>query len=387
MKILLLDTGTQGLVIAQSLHKLGHIIGLLYCEKNNYADLSNVIDIKHFFDSKLRDIRYLNYFRECLISQQYDVVIPMSDISAEFLSRYISEIQLYTNVKMPIYDNFLKGYDKNSLMKLCEKRKYPHPKTIDLSVYGDNIEHLKELKEFPYPAILKPNLTTGGRGMKIVSNYNELLKIYPNNREKYGECHLQKFISKGGRQLKIQLYIDEQKTLIASSVLNKVRWYPVKGGSSCCSLSIYDENLVNICFNILKDIDWVGFADFDVIEDPDSKELLIMEINPRVPACIKCAIEAGVNWSEIIVNGYTNQEQNKYKYREGVSLRHIGLDFLWFIKSPNRFKTIPSWFRFFGKNVVFQDFCFYDQKPFWVGTFTNIKKLFDKEFKIEKQGI
>ena len=45
------------------------------------------------------------------------------------------------------------------------------------------------------------------------------------------------------------------------------------------------------------------YDDFDAIEDPDTGELLIMEINPRVPACIQMAMVSGINWAEIIRTG------------------------------------------------------------------------------------
>ena len=93
-----------------------------------------------------------------------------------------------------------------------------------------------------------------------------------------------------------------------------------------------------------------------------------------------------MNWAEVIINGYLNKPQKEYSYKEGVALRHLGFDVLWFIKSPKRFSAKPSWFKFWGKKVSYQDFDFCDQKPFWFGTFNNVKKLFNPEFKKDKQG-
>ena len=223
--------------------------------------------------------------------------------------------------------------------------------------------------------------------MRVINCLEELLQMYPDIRKDYGECHLQQFIQTGGRQVKLQLYVDSNQELICSSVMDKVRWYPVKGGASCCSVSIREDDMVRICHNILKDIKWEGFADFDTIGDPVTGQLLIMEINPRVPACIRTAIVAGVNWGEIILDGYLGNPVKKYIYKEGVSLRHLGFDVLWFLHSSKRFSVKPSWFSFFGSNVYYQDFILADQKPFWVGTFNNIKKLFDSDFRKDKQGV
>lgn len=378
--ILLLGTGTQAFAIIKRLHKDGNKIFIVTGEKGNYADCSRYADVVIYHDN---GEGYADFLKEIIESNSIDVVIPMGDGSAELLSRNKKDLESVVNFKMPDYESFLKGYDKNKLMTLCREKGYPHPMTIDLSL--TDYKEKKTFESFPFPGFLKPNCTTGGRGMRVINSYEELVALYPEIRKEFGECHLQKFIKSGGRQVKVQIYVNEKGELISHSVLNKVRWYPIGGGSSCCAVTIEDSRIVQICHNILKDINWVGFADFDTIEDPDTKELLIMEINPRLPACIGAAVEAGVNWGQIIVDDYLGREQKNYNYIEGVALRHFGFDMLWFFKSPNRFKSEPNWFKFCGKNVYYQDFRFEDQKPFWVGTYHNVKKLFDPSFRNAKK--
>lgn len=379
--ILLLGAGTQALAILQSLHKAEHRIVLIVDSVGNYADESRYVSRRIVCQSSPESEEYLQVVLQLVNEEQIDVVIPMGDKTAEFVSRRKSELSKHTHVIAPDYDNFKKGYDKNQLMRHCRERHLPHPQTVDMSATTD-----VELREFHYPALLKPNCTTGGRGMVMACDYEGLMKVYPIIHADYGECHLQRFIREGGRQVKIQLCVDENGTLLQHSVLHKVRWYPIKGGASCCAVSIKDERIVSICHQILKDIHWIGFADFDTIEDPDTGELLIMEINPRLPACIGAAVYAGIDWGNVLVNQALEIPQHNYVYKEGVAFRHLGFDVLWFLKSQDRFKTKPSWFMFLGRKVYYQDFHFWDQKPFWFGTYHNIKKLFDPDFKKAKSG-
>ena len=358
---------------------------MLIGEKWNYADVSKYTNKCIYTDLLLSDDSYLPLLKKIIYEDKIDIIIPAGDESAEYLSLHKSELLPLVHFKVPDYKSFMNGYDKNRLMILCKEKNYPHPYTIDLSTIDYN--NPVYFDKFPYPGILKPNCTTGGRGMCVINNYDDLLRIYPSIKNEYGECHLQQYLNAGGRQVKVQIYINEKGEMLNHSVLDKKRWYPVKGGSSCCAVSVEDVNLVNICHNVLKDINWIGFADFDCIENPDSGELLIMEINPRLPACVGAAVNAGINWGQIMVDDYMNQPQKSYTYKTGVSLRHLGLDFLWFIKSPNRFKTHPAWFDFWGKDVYYQDFDFFDQKPFWMGTYHNFKKLFDSSFKKAKSGV
>lgn len=382
--ILLLGSGTQALAILKSLHKTGNKIVILVNDTGNYADVSKFVDKRLVTNYSVSSTEYCDLVKSIVSQEKIDAVIPMGDSLAEFLSIHKEELSPLVRFKMPFHEDFMKGYDKNQLMSLCKDKGYPHPLTIDLSktAYDDP----SQFDSFPYPGLLKPNCTTGGRGMCLINNYDDLVRIYPKIKSEYGECHLQQFIREGGSQVKLQLYVNEEGKLLNHSVMHKVRWYPVKGGASCCSVSIENKKMIDICHQILKDIHWVGFADFDTIGNPDTGELLIMEINPRLPACIGAAINAGIDWGQIIVDDYLGKPQKQYQYKEGVALRHLGFDILWFLKSPNRFKTKPSWFKFFGRKVHYQDFHFWDQRPFWVGTYHNIKKLSNPEFKKSKSG-
>lgn len=381
-KVLILGSGTQGLSLVRALSKAKCFVVLLCGSEHNYADSSRYVN--KIIRTNLKDIsdEYLHQVEEILKNDGIDVMIPMGDSAASFISKNLERLQRITHVKMPLYDNFLKGYDKNLLMSLCEEKGYSHPETVDLSKVALDDERLKS---FPYPAMLKPNCTTGGRGMVEVFSFDEMKAKYETLHQQYGDYHLQRFVRAGGRQVKIQIYIDEDKNLVNSSVMRKIRWYPNKAGSNCCAVSIREPEIVNICYSILKDINWVGFADFDAIEDPDTGELLIMEINPRVPACIQMAMVSGINWAEIIVNGYMDKPQKTYEYKEGEYLRHLGLEMLWFKHAESRKNTDPNWFKFFGKHIHYQDMSDWtDPMPFLKGTFHNIRKMSDPKFKKAK---
>ncbi|MCI6427353.1 MAG: hypothetical protein MR809_00475 [Rikenellaceae bacterium] len=382
--ILLLGSGTQSLAIIPSLFRAGYRIIIISSTDSNYGDKSRYV-YKHYATNCPFDHRLVSFALEIIKCDKIDAVIPMGDTAAEFLSKYKQEICSRVKFTIPDYDIFIKGYDKNQLMSLCDRRGYPHPQTIDLSVFDISND---AVRNFPFPAMLKPNCTTGGRGMVEVQTYEEFLSIYPELHKQFGDYHLQRFVKAGGRQIKVQLYVDEYQQLVAHSEQQKMRWYPNKAGSNCCAISIVNNELVTICHNVLKDLKWVGFADFDIIEDPNTGELLIMEINPRLPACIKGSVMAGINWGEILVNGALGLPQKTYGYKEGVILRHLGLEVLWFIHASNRWHTNPCWFRFFGKNIFYQDMNgLSDPMPFVSGTFSNIRKLFNPEFRQMKQGV
>lgn len=374
--------GTQSLPIAKSLYKKGYRLIGTFHDKFSYGTHSRYIHEKIHLgisDEKLVVETLIKIIREKEIS----IIIPFGDASAEILSKYKNQLSPYVKFTIPDYDIFMAGYDKNKLMKLCREKNYPHPLSIDLSKRPDEVE----LIDFPYPALIKPNLTTGGRGMTLVNSFEEYKSKIKNIEAKYGDCHLQQYIPEGGKQIKVQLFVDKINNRHIGSVIWKQRYYPEKGGSSSCNITIDSPELLELCGSILHDLSWDGFADFDLIEDPRDGQLKIMEINPRFPACLKSATESGIDYANILVDYTLGKPLTEFEYKPGAKLRHIGFEILWFISSKKRFKTKPNWFKWLSPRLYFQDFSFSDPLPFIFGTWGNLKKLFGSDLIKEKSGI
>lgn len=374
--------GTQTLPIARPLYKSGYRLIGTFHDKLAYGVHSRYVHEKIHLEStdeKATVDELIGIIKEKNIS----VIIPFGDSSAEILSKYKGEFGRYAKFTIPDHDVFMSAYDKIKLMTLCREKNYPHPITIDLSQTRDE----KDLIEFPYPALIKPNITTGGRGMTLVNSYEEFKNKIDGIQLKYGECHLQQFIPEGGRQIKVQVFVDKKNNRSIGSVIWKQRYYPEKGGSSCCNVTIDAPELIELCSSVLNDLSWEGFADFDLIEDPKDGQLKIMEINPRFPACLKSAVESGIDYGNLMVDYTLGHQLNSYTYRPGARLRHIGFEVLWFISSKNRLKTKPNWFNWFSSRTYFQDFSWTDPLPFLFGTWGNIRKIFGSNLIKEKSGI
>lgn len=380
VQVLLLGGGTQALIIAQSLYKSNKDVHIFEDEWWSYSYHTRYAKHKVIAPSPTEDARYYSFLIDYIRKYAIDVLVPMNDHTAYFLSRHKNELAEYARFVIPDLHTFEAGYDKQSLMRLCAENNYPHPRSLNLEM------QISDAVTFVYPALIKPNHMTGGRGMTLVESYEDFDALYPAIRKVYGPCHLQEFIPSGGRQLKVQVYV-QNGSVYASSVIHKQRFYPENGGSSCCNVSIREDLLVEMCSAVLKKLNWEGFADFDLIEDPRDGVVKIMEINPRVPACIKSVIESGVDYANMIVSASLAEPLLEYEYNPGCSLRHIGFEVLWFLYSKKRFKSQPSWFKFFGKSLYFQDFSWSDPLPFVFGTIGNIKKQLSPKFRKAKSGL
>ena len=384
-KILLLyGYGTQALPVVKTLHKAGYTVDAVDDSKYGYGSNSRHLNKCYYFPDVEDVDKYFVWLKNLLEKEHYDAVIPLRDENTKLLSKYRDELLKYTRFVVPDDETFERGFDKHQLMQVCQQKGYPHPQTV---IVEDGKLDETALAGLRYPVLIKPNHTAGGRGMTLVQDKDELMAKFPSIYEQYGDCHLQTYIPQGGAQVEVQLYVNEKRELVNSSVIYKYRWYPENGGSSCCAKSVKNEKIIDTLYHLLLDIGWVGFADFDTIEDPRTGDLLIMELNPRLPACVKAVFEAGIDWAEIIVNDYLGLPQKQYEYKEGEFLRHLGFETLWFFYSKNRWKTKPNWFKLVGRHIHYQDMSDWtDPMPFLKGTWGNIKKQLNPDFRKAKAG-
>jgi len=383
--VLLLGGHTiQALPVMKSLRQSAYKV-ICECEaKHSYgywSRYSNEKIIRPLYHYKSKE--YLDFILGLISEYKVDIILPLFDLSAEFVSINKDILAKRVSFVSPSYDVFTLGYSKNFLMGLCKDHSIPHPLTSKIS-----LDYVEESSSYTgFPALIKPDITTGGRGMKIVKNSGEVISYLPDILRTYGSSTLQEFIPPGGRQFKAHHFRTKSGEYLASVVVEKLRFYPENGGSSCCNCTIKHSGIIESTRKVLDILGWEGFADFDLIEDPRDGVIKIMEINPRFPASIKSAFMAGVDFVKIYVD-YCNGVINRLPtYDLDVCTRFFGLDLLWFLNSKDRFKTRPSWFKLLGKNISYQDGDVNDPMPFFFGTYSGLKKIMNSKFRKSKSGL
>lgn len=384
MKVLLLDGHTiQALPMLRALSRL-HAETTLFCEERVSYGYFSRYGNHRVICPKLGNgqIGYLEFLQQYLQRFPQDLIIPLFNDTAEFASRYKSEIERRgCRVDIPEWNIFIRGHDKEQLMETCRTLGIPHPRTANPEKTG----YRQAIDYVGYPCLIKPNLGAGAKGIKIIRNEDEFDRYYSSVVHKFGASCIQEFIPQTGKQFKVQLYRSETGKIVASSVYEKCRYYPLDGGTSTCNITIDRPDLVCLYTKILDYLNWVGMADFDCIEDPRDHVVRLMEINPRVPGTIKASFISGVDFAEIMVNRMSGQPYRTYRYIPGKTLRNFATELIWFYKSSNRFQTRPCWFRFFGKNICYADGAWNDPFPMVAGFLNGLKKLSNSEFRKSKK--
>lgn len=366
MKILLLGGGLQALCCAKSLRELHYQVDAV-------SDDLQIVKSK-FFNNVYQGVDSSSIQIYNILNKiHYDVIIPMADMHVSFLSKNKQYIERDFQCKCACVDYELLKIveDKQLFMEFCEKNDIPHPKTIKLSTDTDEID----VEKVGFPALIKPNFSIGARGITRVNNIAELKTLFPSIRERFGNCTLQELIDNKEYYYNVMLYRNAEGEFLAHTIIKIVRMYPVDAGSSSCCISIENDELFEICKNCLDKLNWVGMADFDVLQRTDNNEFKIIELNPRVPASLKASMISGVNFPEIIVKDLMQQEIRSFNYNTNKIMRYLGLDIMWFLKSNRRFYTNPSWFNFFSKGIFYQDIYKEDCSTWWTWLVEGLKKI------------
>lgn len=380
LTVLLVDGGDrQTLPIAQELKSLGYRVATL-----NASRLDNGYTTK-FSDEKIvcksisaNKKEHLNAIENLVETGKYDVIITTSDDTAEGLSLMKERLEKYTKVAVTEPSVFYQAYDKYKTMQICMKNNIPCPKTYSNVLSFEQIP----IKELKFPIVVKPRKSYGAIGYKKIDDKSSFKEFCMDLGDDLKEFVIQEYIPQTNIQYECAMFIDEQGEVKTSMVFSKNRWFPINGGSSTCNVSVKRQDIVEMCTKLLKEIGWRGAADIDLIQDPRDGTAKIIEINPRVSGSVKIVLKSGVNIVNQIMQLALGQDVSSYiNYREGVRLRCIHTDLLWFIKSPNRFRTNPSWFSF--KNTFDQIWSWSDPIPFWAFSVQSLKK-YKKEIQKRK---
>lgn len=372
IKVLLLEGFTrQCMAMMECLHKDGYYLATYNNKKTDLGYLSRFPDRKILgFWNRDDEEASARAILEFLKIEHFDVVIPLTDFSATLLSKRKEEFSQYTHVAVNDWPVFQMAADKLKTMTACMDNGIPCPKTLR------NATSIKEVLEsdLQYPFIIKPRIGYGSIGFHRIDNETDLRKHFDECVKKFGGMVVQEYIPQTDIQYKCEVFIDRNGEVKSAHVLDKTRWYPIDGGSTCCSTSVDRPDIVESSVKLLKAIGWRGYGDVDLIQDPRDHIAKIMEVNPRITACVKVCTYSGVDFARQIVEYEMGQEVTDYtQYKKGVCLRYMHTDLLWFIESPNRLRSKPSWFSW--KHTTDQIWNPRDPLPWFGYTIQSFKKV------------
>ncbi len=294
---------------------------------------------------------YSTWLLEYVEEHSPTFLVPTGDSATAIVAERQGDLLQHTHLVMPPPDVFRVGRDKILTLQAAKTAGVSIPRTW--YPHRDGLE--AALAEAVFPALIKPAVSAGARGIVEVANPQEVRQLLPGIEARFGRCFLQEYIPQTGMQYKVDVVIGKGSRLLAGVVYEKLRYYPPNGGSSVLNRTVIRPQILDAAVRLLCHVGWYGFADFDFIEDPRDGVVKLMEINPRFPESFRATYCAGYDMIEILWEMARGCEPApRLSYSEGQYLRFLPGDVMWLLTSRNRSPHLRSWFTFFAKNLDYQ---------------------------------
>ena len=367
----------QSLPFMREFKKLGMEVSLLCHTKMDCGYASRLPDHKILGICEPEEYeKSEKYIIKLVKTGKFDLVLPLVDFSASILAKHKKELTEYAEILVSDRSVFDKAQDKLQVMKTCMENDISCPMTLN------GISNIAEIIEsgIQFPIVIKPRRGCGAKGFHKIWDKDELNRVVGGNDICLSEMVIQECLPIESALISDNIYIDKNGEIKSSFLYRCHRFYPLAGGTGTFNLTFDRKDVHEECARLVKLMGLRGCVGVDLMIDPRDNKAKVIEINPRILACSKIGFVAGVNQAQqIIQDVYGDVVTPMINYKTNVGVRMSQIDVLWFLKSPDRFKAKPSWFKIRG--VKDQMFSIDDPLPWFAFLFRGVIKLKSEEVK------
>lgn len=320
--------------------------------------------------------QYAEKVMSLIRKEKFDCIIPLEESSTSIFLKNRTEIEKYSSLPLASEKSFHIANDKSAVLALAKQLNIPTPKTF---CPHSEAELQQALAELDFPIIIKPTNSSGSRGLHKIKNREEFDRIYPLVQKKYGNPLIQECIDTSGQGVGVGILALNGKVLVDFSY-KRLREFPVNGGPSTLRESTHQENIKRWAAQLVQELQWTGVAMVEFKTDPKDGVPKLMEINPRFWGSMDLAEVSGVHFPYLLYEMAMGKNISQPVYPSGIQCRWLFPgDIAHFIANPKRFKLQPSFFRFFDKNLYYDDF----KKADWQGNLAAIVCTFLSIFDLQ----
>ena len=310
----------------------------------------------------------------------YDLLIPMADLTAFLVSENKKRFSQCTRIPLPEKEVFEKASDKAEVLRLAQENGIPIPRTYFIK----DFDEMKDLStHLAYPVVIKPRrskLFVGNgwvhAGVDYAHSAEELIFKCENQKEPLPPPLIQERITGSGYGV-FGLFNRGQPRAIFCH--RRLREKPPSGGVSVLSESIpVDPLMKSYAICVLEKLSWHGVAMVEFKFDPKDRQPKLMEINPRFWGSLQLSINSGVNFPYLLYRMIVDGDvEAVWEYKEGAKNRWLlgDLDHLLarLLKSdrklnlppgfPSRWKSLWQFLKFSERNLKYEVLTLDDPKP------------------------
>jgi hypothetical protein len=195
-------------------------------------------------------------------------------------------------IPVPDYETVIKPLDKYNTVLCAQEVGFPTPKSF-LPETDEDFERI--VAETSSPWMVRPRFTTGGRGMKIVTEARELKRTAHAMTAIHGVPMVQEYIPGSGAQ-SFYIVMDRSGHPISIFTPQVVRVNGrVLSNTTAACISAANRPYSAEAARLLKHMGWWGGATVQTKRDARDGLPKLMEVNPRLGTNLWLRTEIGIN--------------------------------------------------------------------------------------------
>ncbi|HEV8400331.1 MAG TPA: ATP-grasp domain-containing protein [Gemmatimonadales bacterium] len=324
MRILITDGNERAsLAAARSLVQAGHSVSVCAPMRLSLAGASRRVRSHRVVTDPLRDpAGYVAELGRFLRHGSSTVLLPMTDPSVEAVLEHRDDLPAGVEIPLPDLTTYRAASDKANVMALAEQSGFAVPDTRVI------ISTRHAIPETPFfPAFVKPHrsvVSVNGTRLKLgvtpVADAAACRRVLEALPAAAFPVLLQRRVSGAGEGF---FALRWGGRMVAMFAHRRLREKPPAGGVSVYRESILlDASLAGPGARLLEALDWNGVAMVECKRDRDTNRQVIMEVNGRFWGSLQLAIDAGVDFPELLVRCAAGETVfGPREYRVGVRSR------------------------------------------------------------------
>lgn len=368
--------GKQPLAMIRGLKELGCHVTVLCTTKRDSCYVSNKPDKKIMLDLSARDEEAYGKLKALVASGDYDVLMPIGELSTNFVTSHEEELSTYVKLACAPRETYIRAFNKQITFDTAMSAGIPCPYTrhSEQSI-EDYLQHAH------FPIIIKPRQGLGSIGFHKFNTEGEFRERLADPDFNVDDYVVQEFVHFDNR-IGTNLFMAPGGKVCTSYAVDVLRWFPIDAGAGVLIQTVDAHEVLQYAAKLLQALDWKGFANVAFMIEKETGEPRLLEINGRIPASVKMAYMCGCNISMQFLQMIYGEEVTAYPENDkfGMYIRHFDTDLAWFFKSPDRFRAKPSWFSWKNTQEVLYNKD--DKRPFFSNLFQrtiNYRKLMKKK--------
>ena len=370
MSVLILSADQkQTIPIIQSLGRRGIAVACLSPEPKAPSFYSKYCTEKIHFEATSDRKAYLDFLKRLVKNGKYQLLITCSDYSTALVSEHRDDLLPYTKLLLPSPDIVQIVSNKSSLMKYSAE----HHISVPTTYFPQNQTDLENLDiKFNDTIVVKGNITAGAKYVKYARTKSELIHYFKQLHQNGVPPLVQNYIK--GKE-KIFYGLCNKGEVLAYFMMESKRAFPTTGGTPAKAFSIFDPELKDFGYRIIRATNWTGMVGLDIKEDHKSKNHYLLDFNPRFGATTMLASKSGVDFPYLLYRlAVEGKKEYVLEYKKKSYRSLFREDLFYAAKKP---MSIPKLLIEFLQPRVYYGYDKNDPGPYWrmaKNTFGELKK-------------